>query len=397
MPSIITGQIGEADLHSVMTFKRDVGLGIALLDPKSAPLVLLSQTGMDPRNIADASKASLAKLASVDPKIEWIEDQLVPTDDAINNEAGYLSTDTLLVVDNGPYFYANCYGYVKRTGEIFSVTSVSTNTLTVSRGALSTTAAALLDNDEIVILDLANEEGAAVPTARSTLKDLAYNYCEIVRTPVSMTETTKNTAMLGEERDWEFQKRKAGIAHAEKIEKKFLYGARSISRTGTETKRTMGGLTSFITTNVYNAGGSLTEDNFNLYVCEPVFKRGRGSSYRVLLASQRLNSVICGWGNNKVRTNVGASKLGFVVNEYVSPHGLIYVIPHHLISGTQGLSGIMIDPEKLRYRYLQNRDTQWKDDVVKTGVDGTTSEYLSEVSLEIRNESCHGLINDVQK
>ena len=31
MPTIITGAIGEADLYSVSSFKRDVGTGIALL------------------------------------------------------------------------------------------------------------------------------------------------------------------------------------------------------------------------------------------------------------------------------------------------------------------------------------------------------------------------------
>jgi len=396
MATIITGAIGEKDLYSVASAKRDVGLGIALLDPKVAPLVLLSQTGMDARNVADVQKASLAKKVTIDPKVEWLEDQLVPSEDAINKAAGYAAGDLTLAVDNGTYFYANCYGYVKRTGEIFTVSSVSTNDLTVTRGSLGTTAAALVDNDEIIILDIANEEGAAVPTARSTLKDLAYNYTEIIRTPISMTRTTMNTAMLGEERDWDYQKKTQGIRHAEKIEHKFLYGGRSLSRTGTETKRTMGGLVNTITTNVYNAGGTLTENNFNVNVVEPAFKRGRGSAYRVLLASPRLNSVICNWGNNKVQTNVGGNKLGMVINQYISPHGIIYLIPHHLISGTVGLAGILIDPEKITYRFLQNSDTMLKNDVVKSGVDGQTDEYLSEVTIQAKNESLHALVKNVQ-
>ena len=398
MATIITGAIGEKDLYTVASAKRDVGLGIALLDPKVAPLVLLSQTGMDARNVADVQKASLAKKVTIDPKVEWLEDQLVPSEDAINCAAGYTAAATSLVVDNGTYFYDYCYGYVKRTGEIFSLggSAVSTNTLTVTRAALGTTAAAILDNDEIIILDIANEEGAAVPTARSTLKDLAYNYTEIIRTPISMTRTTMNTAMLGEERDWDYQKKTQGIRHAEKIEQKFLFGGRSISRTGTETKRTMGGLVNTITTNVYNAGGTLTENNFNVNVVEPAFKRGRGSAYRVLLASPRLNSVICNWGNNKVQTNVGGNKLGMVINQYISPHGIIYLIPHHLISGTVGLAGILIDPEKITYRFLQNSDTSLKQDVVKTGVDGQTDEYLSEVTIQAKNESLHALVKNVQ-
>lgn len=398
MPTIITGAIGEKDLTSVASFKRDVGLGVALLDPKAAPLVLLSQTGMDARNVADVAKASLAKKVTIDPKIEWLEDQLVPSEDAINNASGYNSTATSLVVDNGPYFYDNCYGYVKRTGEIFSLgtSAVSSNTLTVTRAALGTTGAALVDNDEIIILDLASEEGAAVPTARSTLKALQYNYCEIIRTPIKMTKTTMNTAMLGEERDWDYQKKTQGIKHSIKLEHKFIYGGRSLTQAGTETKRTVGGLVNTITTNVYNAGGTLTENNFNINVVEPAFKNGRGSAYRILLASPRLNSVICNWGNNKVQLGVGDNKLGLAINKYVSPHGEIFLIPHHLLSGTQGVGGLLIDPEKINYRYLQNRDTQLLQDVDKSGVDAVTDEYLSEVSVQVKNESCHAIVKNVQ-
>lgn len=397
MVTIITGAIGEADLYSVAQFKRDVGLGVALLDSKIDPLVLLSQTGMDARNVADVKKATLAKKESLDPKVEWLEDELVPSQDAINYAAGYSEAATSVVVDNGTYFYIYCYFYVKRTGEIvYCGAAPSTNTLgTLTRGALGTTAAAINDNDELIILDIANLEGAAFGTARSTLKTLAYNYCEITRTPIKMTNTTVNTAMLGEARDWDFQKKKAGITHAEKQELKFLFGGRSIVRTGAETQRTMAGLAQTITTNVYDSGGTLTQDNFNNNVCEPAFKRGRGSPYRVLMASPRLNSVICGWGKEYVRLSVGEHKLGFTVNEYVSPHGSVFVIPHHQLAGTVGISGFMIDAKKIKYRYLQNRDTHLIPDPVKDGADAKTGEFLTEGCVQVENEAVHAIVKNV--
>lgn len=394
--TLVSGQIGIKAISAVATQKRDVGLGIALLDPKVAPLVLMSQVGMDVRNIADVAKARLAKTSAIDPKIEWIEDVLQPTVDAVNLAAGYTSGDTSIAVDNGEYFPTNCYAYVSRTGEIMKVTTGGSSPLTVSRAALGTTAAALLDNDELIILDALNLDGSTPPTASSTQKVLNYNYLEIVRTPVDMTETTQNTAMLGEERDWDYQKRKKGIEHAVKIERKFLYSGRAYSASGAQAVWSTGGLATMITTNAYDAGGTLTEKQFNNNVAGAVFKNGRGSNYRVLLASERLNSVICDWGQNKVRLNVGENKLGFVINQYVTPSGIVYIVPHHLIGGLNGgVCGIMIDPEKIKYRYLQNMDTSFRDDVVKDGRLGKVSEYVSQVGLEIRNQETCALIKNV--
>lgn len=390
--TIVSGAIGIYAVSNVATQKRDVGLGIALLDPSQTPLVLLSQTGTDHRNVADPGKAKLAKLKATDPKIEWIEDVLQPAEDTAN---GAVAIDgTTITVTNG-YPPTSSYLYNKRTGEIILVATGSTTSLTsCTRAALSTTAAAINDGDEFVILDPISYENDATPTAYSTRKVLAYNYLETIRTPLSMGEITQNTSMLGEERDWNYQKRKRGIDHAVKIERKFLFGGRSITSSGSQDGWTTGGLANMITTNVFDAGGTMTEKQFNLNVGEAVFKYGRGGNDRIILASDRLNSIMCGWGNDKLKLHVGDQALGIVINRYISPSGTFYVIPHHLITGTQGISGIVIDPSKIKYRYLQNMDTQFRDDTIKDGRLGKISEYVSVVGLEIRNQETCGIIKN---
>lgn len=70
----------------------------------------------------------------------------------INHAAGYLSTDTSLVVVDGTKFQFLDIITVTRTGEKIKVNSVSSNTLTsVTRGVLGTTAAALVDTDPLVV------------------------------------------------------------------------------------------------------------------------------------------------------------------------------------------------------------------------------------------------------
>lgn len=405
MTTILTGQVGLQTISAVATRKRDVALKIALLDPKQAPLVLLSQVGMDPRNVADVSKAKLAKTVSVDPKIEWLEDVLDPSIDNINLAAGYGAGDVSILVNNANYFQTGCYVYVKRTGEIMYVSAGGTNptdALTVARGALGTTAAALNDKDEIIKLSEGNTEGDTPPTAKATLKSLQYNYLQTFRTPLSMTDIIKNTAMLGEERDYPYQVEKHGTEHSVKIERGMLYGMRyagtATSAFDSSTQQVLftNGLVNMLTSNVYDAGGTITEEAFNKNISEPAFTNGRGSNYRILLTSDRFNTVICTWGNNKIRLHVGEDKLGFTINSYMTPQGTVYIIPHHLITGTQGVAGILIDPAKAKYRYLQNMDTRFKQDTVKKGQMGTIDEYQTVAGLQYNNQETGALVKNVQ-
>jgi len=86
------------------------------------------------------------------PEFTEYEDQYSGVWARINNGGGYLAGATDLVVDSPGASIFSKYDLIKntRTGEIMRVTSVnySTNTLTVSRGA-GATAAAAINDDEI--------------------------------------------------------------------------------------------------------------------------------------------------------------------------------------------------------------------------------------------------------
>ena len=89
--------------------------------------------------------------------LEMLEDQWeYGAATAINNGAGYLSSDTSIVVDDGTVIQEGDYIQIRLTGgttrEICYVSAVSTHTLTVTRGQYGTTAAAIADDDEVRVL-----------------------------------------------------------------------------------------------------------------------------------------------------------------------------------------------------------------------------------------------------
>ena len=66
---------------------------------------------------------------------------------AVNNGGGYTATATTIVVDNGGVFTDP--QYIKIGSEILGITAISTHSLTVTRGELGTSAAAIADDASV--------------------------------------------------------------------------------------------------------------------------------------------------------------------------------------------------------------------------------------------------------
>lgn len=144
---------------------RDVAKGIQYLDPDAAPLINFS------------TEAGKRKKVARNPKFEWNEKGLPPKADQKNGAA--TTDETAVTVDNGTYFGVNDLVKVVPTGEVFRVTAVSSNTLTVARAVGSTTSATIADNADLLIIGNAFAEGAAKPAVRSHQETTPYNYTQI--------------------------------------------------------------------------------------------------------------------------------------------------------------------------------------------------------------------------
>jgi hypothetical protein len=153
-----------------------------------------------------------------------------------------------------------------RTGEQIRVDSVSGDNLTVTRG-IGSTAAAMNAADELYLIGTAQPEGDTSKPARSDNPSKVYNNTQIFRTPVEASNSLLATGRCCNPHDWDHQKRKAGVEHAIDKELAFLFGRRSALTSGASEDRTMGGALSFIATNQTDAGGDLSEPEWNAFRC----------------------------------------------------------------------------------------------------------------------------------
>jgi len=139
---------------------RDISPVVYNLEPSEAPFLTLS--------------ANMDKRAASDPKIQWFSKQPRADSDAINNGGGHTSGDTTLDVDNADKFLPGDTVRVVDVGtgafqEVMRVESVNVggNQITVTRGVGSTAAAALADDDILLLIGDAQDEGSSLPSGLS--------------------------------------------------------------------------------------------------------------------------------------------------------------------------------------------------------------------------------------
>lgn len=295
------------------------------------------------------------------------------------------SSDTAieLAAGGGACFKAKDIAKIPSTGEIMFVSSVSTDTLTVVRGYGETAGAAIADGAAIVSLGNAMEERSSAPDEKLLQPTKLYNYCGITRTPFGGSATVLAEHQVTTEQERARLTRDKSLDHRLALERQFLFGER---KEDTTNKRRMSrGLEKFITTNVYDAGETLTESEFDTSVCETVFKYG--TKRKVLIASPRLISIISGFAKEKLQTSQGAKEYGLDLQEYVSPHGRLVLAPSKALEQYYAYHSFIVDMKYISIRPL--RDTILRRNIHAPDVDGFLDEYVSEVGLEVRVEKAH--------
>lgn len=375
---------GVRDTANILSNKIVVDMSneIALLDPNETPF--MSFLKIAKRNTKVATN----------PKFEWLEDDLLPRWDAVNDSDGVTSAATTVTVDNGVYFREGDIVKVPRTDEVMLVTGVSTNDLTVIRGYGVTTAAAIVDNDPLLIIGNANAEGSGTRAIKSTKETPQHNFTQIFKTPFGVTNTQDATKMYGGN-DLKYQRKKAGIEHKIDMARSFILGERKYETVSGQPRRATGGLLQFLSKNNYDASGACTKSEFDNNIAEVVFKHG--NKEKLLLASARLLSVINTWAEGHMQVDNLAAKFGLKIFEYVTPHGTFKIMNESRIleGSVYGGYGIVVDPEYVFYRPLAGRDTKLESNIQGNDEDQKMEQYITEAGLEVRNAEVHGVITGV--
>lgn len=387
---------GQRQTNDVAPFQRaiDIQKEILLLEPESAPLTVLTKRWDNAGNVKPCD----------DYEYSWVEDERDVRFDAVNKGAGYNNAATEIDVDTGEVFYGAALVRVPRTGEIMYVSSVATNTLTVKRGQAGTTAAALVDNDPLFVIGAVAEEGDRSFQARSKNPTKITNFTQIFRTSIEASGSALSSSNMTEPHQWVHDHKKKMIEHRLDIEHAGLFGSKG-ETTGPNGGRltTSAGALAFLTENNQDAGGTLTEAEWESWVRALC----RYGNKKTVLCSALVLSVVNNFAVGRLQT-IQADKdttYGLAITKYICAHGEINLVKHNLLEGAVwGGYAIALDMGKAApgYRYLggKNAPKGPRDTKVLTGRaendrDGEKDEILTECGFEFKQVKTGGVLTGV--
>lgn len=367
----------------------DVADVISLLDTDRYPMLgILTNAGKDP---VTKKGNAMKKKEATDPEFKWFEDtfgtrEVATTTGQTDKDIAAASTVELATGQGASVAVGDIVRFTT-LGHTFRVTAVSTDTLTLTAELGGATGTLDLSSLPLWIVGNANMEGAGLREIKGTNSVEKTGYCQIFRTPFGVTNTSKNTKTFIKENDFDYQRRKKGIEHMVDIERAFLFGKKSKDTSGTHPIRTTDGVLSLIST--YATANVDTEAEFQEFL-EDAFENGNTEKYA--FCGPAMVSQINAWAQNKLQIVQGEQAYGLTILRYISAHGTLNIIKHDLLKGNPyGNYAIVLDMEKLTYRYLTGRDTKLHTNRQANDIDGQVDEYLSEVGLQFELEQCHAI------
>lgn len=389
--TIVTGQRKLSDIGS--TRKKPIFTGeFVNISGDVAPLYLMTEKLGKSKEVGQASYFHL--------ETDWL-----PTVVTVNDATDLNDSDTALVVDNGQAARCPTGTILKvlRTGEMLRVTALnnSTHTLTVTRGVGGTTAAAILDNEEIAILSHAAAEGATSPESVSSEPTLKTNYCQTFRQALELSGRDVESDNFGPG-ELERISKDALESLTMKVEKAMLFQ----NGTGSSTDPTMTiGVEGWLSTNVTNVGGALTETTLIDSFITPWFRRNHGKKKMIAFAGEKVRRAIDSFGRDMIRYAPSDTGIGINVMKYRTTFGEIELVPHGMMTpigssvtaANLGWQGYLIglNMELVGKRVFSGRARKLYKNRQTPDQDGIKWEWIEDVGLYLASEAQHALLKGV--
>jgi hypothetical protein len=277
------------------------------------------------------------------------------------------------------------------------VTNISNNTLTVQRGYAGTTPEALEDNLDINIIANAALEGSESPEARFTNRIRCGNYTQIFNACVKVSGTDMAASQLGLADELDYQKQERLRELVRDLENTVINGGQTQTNPQgtTSVRRTMNGIIQSLSSNVFSAteggfpdGNDLNEEMLN-FVLRKIWEKSSGNVDLIVVngAQKRRINNLCADSRSYAPSDTA---LRNVVNIYESDFGLCRIITSRWLPQD---SVLFLDSSRVNVLPLAGRSFHYKP-LSSTG-DYESGELIGEYTLELKNESAHGFIHNL--
>lgn len=341
--------------------------------------------------------------ATDDPKFNHFRDELPARVLTVNAALTSVVTDlTVTNITDNNFVVPNTLLLNTTTNEIVRATANGgATTVTVQRGVAGSTAAAMAVGQRLVIIGYADQEGAGKPVPSTFDPTTDFNFTQIFKTGVALTNTQKSTYLRTGSKEQEMVM-KALKLHMADIERAMFWGRRFEEGGSTaQPRRFTGGLFNLIN-NVTDAAtgfataNTITENEFDRLLIENIF--AWGNKQKLAICGPRVISNLQRIAKNRWQPTQVTGSYGVNMTAYSTFAGDLNVMLHPMFRQIPGFDSTMLilDLPYVKYRYLKDRDTQLKRDIQANDADATEHYYLTECGLELMQGRPHAIIRNWQ-
>lgn len=287
----------------------------------------------------------------------------------INNGAGYDENATQFTVDSTTGILPYMVLYCPRTRENMRVTVVDSGTvITVVRSFGRVDAAALVDDDVLIVVGSAFAEGSARPTARGMATVYVPNYTQIFRNAWALTDTAR--ASLSEQgfSNIAENRKDCSLLHSTEAESAIFFGQAVMDTLGAQPLHATQGI--YDATDEYapthtNTAGATTTYSQLVSLVEPAFEYSTdmgNTKGRVAFVGATANKVLNDIGRMSGQVTIGQEETSFGMQftSFKFYKGEIAIIEHPLFNAWSQLSQLMVivDLAAIKLAYMNGRDTK---------------------------------------
>ena len=253
----------------------------------------------------------------------------------------------------------------------------------------------IVDEDNLMRMGNAMEENSRAPEPRATQPAKYWNYVQSIRTSFSGSfDDEAEPKKVGPSERMRKQRRKA-VEHKLDIERALLFGERRENYA--HRRRTMGGLFQFLTDqydsiNLNQANSSDSEDAFE-EALEEAFRHG--SKSKLMITSPRVGSRINKFARDRIETVSGESTYGLQINKYLSFHGNLAISTSHMFEKNYRDKAVILDMENIDVLPYAGKHVTLRTNLQENDRDGWLDEYMSKLTLRVRLEKTHRVLENL--
>lgn len=350
---------------------------IALIDPSDAPLV-------NALGGLDGASGKFRFTGGKGKVVEWLEDSLIPLSDTMNEGATITSTVTTIKVTDGSLYEPG--HVIMIDSEYLWVSSVSTNTITVTRAAGGSAAATHDSAAAVTMIGMARLEGAESDTIALTDVSVGSNFTQIFHQEIKISRTQQQLSQYGISDEMAYQGDKVVPSLMRLIERHLFYNKAAGAGSAT-TPRVMGGLQAFLTTNKVD-GSSLTQAKIESAV-RLAYEDGGTGPWIAPVAPANMSKIKNFYDATTVlRVDRTETTVGMNITQIETPFGTVNLVLDRWAPTT------IIPLIDAKHAGMMTYYPFTQEPLAKTG-DYERSEVVGEFSFCLRQAAAHALLTAV--